>query len=256
MVKKKEFILNISRLLKCQQNRGYTLIEVLATLAMFGFLTALIAPRLFTQGENNEEIDAKDKFQGILQQVRNTAIATTSAMRIKPDPAQPDNKFLVEIAKTRGCNSVTKLSENANNTTDIKVLSSSGFNVGDVITVGGSQANVTGTPDAVTLTLGDPITKSKDAVVQLYDNWSENKRLQGDGVTLEEDRRDKNNIKPLVTFTPNPKGNWVMCVNGRGTVHILDESNQPLDSLTLTFKNVTTNKTESITINKGGALSN
>ncbi|WP_017293274.1 pilus assembly FimT family protein [Geminocystis herdmanii] len=258
MVKKTKILLNISRLLKYQKNKGYTLIEILVTLAVFGILTAIAAPTILQQrGESTAEIDGKDQFQGILQKVRNGAIASTSAMRITPDPDQPNNKFLVEIAQTRGCNSVTKLSEDAVNTADIKVLSSAGFNVGDVITVGGAESDILGTPDAVTLTLGAPISKPKDAVVELADNWSINSRIGGnrDDVTLPEDKRDKNNIKPLATFTADIP-NWTMCVNGRGIVYILDANNTPKNSLTLTFKNVNSKQEETITINQGGAISN
>lgn len=251
MVKKTKLILTISELLKYQKNKGYTLIEILITLAIFGILTAVAAPTILQQrGETTAEIDGRDKFKTILQQVRNGAIASTSAMRITPDPDQPNNRFLVEIAQTRGCASVTKLSEDAVNTADIKVLSSSGFNVGDVITVGGQEANVTGTPDTITLTLGDTITKSKNAVVQLADNWNVNKRLQGDAVTLPQDGKNQS----LATFTADIP-NWTMCVNGRGTLYILDQNNEPQDSLTLTFKNVGNLQEKTITINQGGAIS-
>lgn len=256
MVKKTKLILNISRLLKYQQNKGYTLIEILVTLAIFGILTAIAAPNIVQQrGESSAEIDGRDQFQSILQKVRNGAINYTSAHRIKPDPDQPNNKFLVEIAKTRGCSSVTKLSEDAVDKEYVKVLSSGGFNVGDVISVGGAKANVTGT-DAVALTLGAPVTKPKDTVVELWDNWSINSRIGGnpDDVTLPEDKRDKNNIKALATFTADIP-DWTMCVNGRGTVYILDGSNNPQNSLTLTFKNATTKAEETITINQGGAIS-
>ncbi|BAQ60596.1 hypothetical protein GM3708_1002 [Geminocystis sp. NIES-3708] len=253
MKKKSAIIINLFKSLNINKNDGYNLIEILTALAIFGILSAIAAPTILQQrGESTAEIDGRNQFKNILLQVRNTAVASTSAIRIKPDPDQPENKFLVEIAQTRGCGSVTKLSEDASSTTDIKVLSSAGFNVGDKIAVGGTEADIIGIPDSLTIQLGTAVTKPKDAVVELADNWSENKRLQGDDVTLPQDKR-KDPPKALVTFTP--KENWTMCVNSRGIISILDGNNAPISSLTLTFKNLTTQQQELITINQGGAIS-
>ncbi|MBL1209878.1 prepilin-type N-terminal cleavage/methylation domain-containing protein [Geminocystis sp. GBBB08] len=251
MQKKEEIITNIIKKLN-KDNSGYTLMELLVTLAIFGIITAVAIPYLSLKRESSAEIDGKDQVIGILQQARNTAIGNTSAVRIKPDPAKPTNKFLVEIAKTRGCNSVTKLTQNASSTTDIKVVSSGGFNVGDAIKVGGTAANITGIPDSVTITLGSPISASTGAVVELADNWSLNRRLQGDDVTLPEDK-GYNTPKALATFTADIT-NWSMCINSRGIVYIFNGNNQLQSQLTLTLTNTTNNQTKNITIKQGGAI--
>lgn len=246
---------NLLKSLSVNKNSGYTLIEILTALMMFGILTAAAAPNILSlnkKGSSTAEIDAEKQFRSILQRARNTAIASTSAVRITPDPVKPDHKFLVEIAQTRNCNSVTNLTQDVSSSDEIKVLSTGGFVETDKITVGGSATEILAITDSATMKLTNPVTASTGAVVELADNWSVNRRLSGDDVTLPENK-GTTLPQPLAEFSADIN-NWTICINGRGVVYILNGNNQPQPQLTLTLTNVTNNETKDIVINQGGAI--
>jgi len=255
-MKKKQAIINnlFKQYYRKNQNDGYTLIEILTVLAIFAILTAVAEPNLVRDNSATADIDAQNQVKTILQQVRGRAISNTSAVRLRPDPSQPDNKFLVEIAQSRGCTALTKLTEDTDTTTKIlKVISTKGFSVNDKIKIGSDSDdnNITDTSDD-TITLGDEIgtVQKEKSIIELKDNWSEDRRLQGEDVTLP---LTKDKTSALATFTADLT-DWTLCFNSRGVAYIFDENNNLQPSLELTITNVTNNEEETITINQGGAI--
>ncbi|MGI0480206.1 pilus assembly FimT family protein [Geminocystis sp. CENA526] len=242
---KKELIFKV---FKSRKKTGYTLLELLCLMTIMGIIGVLTAPR-FLFNESKSASDGRNQIKGILQQTRGRAVSTTSAMRIKPSPNSATNKFAVEIANTRGCESLTKLAEDVSITdTDLKVLkvySTRGFVVGDRINVGSEDDNEIIAIDTTnsTITLGTALgsDQKKDATVELSNNWRADGTFQEDDITLPNQ----------ASFTANVS-NWMLCFNSRGIAYIFDNEGNLKPNLTLTISN--NNNEDTITILQGGAI--
>ena len=230
-----------------QKNKGYSLVEVISLLVIAGILIAVVAP-VFDL--NNTTVSSYAQLKGILQQTRGRAISTTSAIRIKPDPSQPDNKFILERSNSRGCEAVTKLSDDAEiGDTDLEVYSTEGFQIGDLISVGTDSTDneilSIPTGGSSIISLGVPINtdQSVDSVVELANNWQADNSLSEKDLTLPEDAQVSANIT-----------DWTVCISSRGIAFIYDSTLSQQNSLVLTISNTTNSDTETLTILKGGAI--
>jgi prepilin-type N-terminal cleavage/methylation domain-containing protein len=229
-------------------NRGYTLVELLSLMAIMGVLAAVAAPQLLNNDAKNTA-DGRSQIKGLLQQTRGRAVSTTSAIRIKPDPSQPDGKLSIEIADTRGCESLTKLSEDAKDVdNDLKVLSTNGFVEGDLIKVGGdTTANEILAIDKMNsvITLGLPLgsDQSKDSKIELAENWKSDPSFLIDDLTLPK----------KVALTTNIS-DWTLCFNSRGIASIYDDQGTTQPELVFTITNTSNSDQETLTVLKGGAI--
>lgn len=254
--KKTQFLSNFIKSLKTSQNYGYTLVEVLTVLVILGIMGALVGPRLFFGDSSSASGDAYNLAKSLVGVTRQRAISQTSAARLSFDPNQSD-KFLIEIANTRGCEALTRLSEDAGSSqTDIKVYSTGGFAEGDFLKVGGDTANneVIGILDATTIRLGQALgsSQNKNGTVELVENWKEDSALN-----LKKNINGKSVYEYLqlpenVTVSSNIT-NWTLCFNSRGIATIYDNSGNSQAKLELTFKDGSSNE-ETLTILKGGAI--
>lgn len=227
-----------------QKSDGYSLVEIISVLVILGILAIAIGPQFDFR---NPTADSYTQLKGILQQTRGRAISTTSAIRIKPDPSQPDNKLILERANSRGCESVTKLSAPAIGT-NLPVYSTSGFQVGDEISVGSSGSyKILGIPGAAAIIqVGAPglgSTQPVDSVVELVNNWQNDNSLSTKDLTLAKDAKISANVS-----------DWTICFNSRGVAFIYDSILSQQNSLVLTLSNTINSNTETLTILKGGAI--
>ncbi|WP_324282809.1 prepilin-type N-terminal cleavage/methylation domain-containing protein [Cyanobacterium aponinum UTEX 3221] len=254
--KKTQFLSNFIKSLKISQNYGYTLVEVLTVLVILGIMGALVGPRLFFGDSSSASGDAYNLAKSLVGVTRQRAISQTSAARLSFDPNQSD-KFLIEIANTRGCEALTRLSEAAvSSQTDIKVYSTTGFQIGDKLKIGSDTTSneITG-KDNTTITLGVALgtSQNKDSTVELVENWKEDSALNlkkniGNGKYIYEYLQLPENVTVTSNIT-----NWTLCFNSRGIATIYDNSGNSQAKLELTFKDGSSNE-ETLTILKGGAI--
>lgn len=236
----------ISQLLKIsKKNRGFTLPEALAAVSVIGVLAIVAGPvKSWTE---NPLANATNQSVAVLNLIRMRAISTTSAYRIQADPFFSGNKYKVEIAKTRGCESSTELRANATSTNrELIVASTEGLVVGDSIVVGSDENNneIIAT-NSSTITLGQPLgtSQKENATIELINNWSKDLNFTEETLTLPEE----------ISVSGNPT-NWTLCFDSRGYANLYDASGVVNNNLTLTLTN-TFNKTKSeITIFRGGSL--
>ena len=236
----------IYKLLKIKKkNRGFTLAETLVTVSVIGVLTLAAGP--IKSWIENPLANARNQSVAVLNLIRMRAISTTSAYRIKPDPLVPGNKYKVEIAKTRGCESSMELRADATSADyELTVASTEGLVVGDSIVVGSDEDNneIIAT-NTSTITLGKPLgtSQKENATIELIHNWLNDINFTKENLTLPEE----------ITISGNPK-NWTLCFDSRGHANLYDASGVVNNNLTLTLTS-TVNKTKSeITIFRGGAI--
>lgn len=234
------------KLLKLEkENRGYTLLETLATVSIIGILAIIAGP--IKSWVENPLANGTNQTVAVLNLIRMRAISTTSAYRIKPDPLVSTHKFKVEIARTRGCESSTKLTTEATSTDqELTVASTEGLVVGDSIIVGNDRDNneIIAT-NSSTITLGESLGTSQEenATVELINNWLNDMNFTEEELTLPEE----------LTINGNPT-DWTLCFDSRGHANLYDASGVVNRNLTLTLTN-TFNETQSkITIFRGGAV--
>lgn len=255
--KKTQFLNKLIKSFKRSQNDGYSLLEILAVLVILGIIAVIAGPRLFFGNESNASEDAYNLAKSLVGITRQRAISKTSAARLSFDPNQGD-KFLIEIANTRGCEALTRLSDDAASSDDeIKVYSTAGFALGDSLKIGGdgSDNQILAILDAQTIKLGKPLGSSqpREAVVELADNWQEDTALNvtknlGNGKLVYEYLQLPENVTVSTNVT-----NWTLCFNSRGIASIYDSSGTSQPKLELTFKDNSNNEA-TLTILKGGAI--
>jgi prepilin-type N-terminal cleavage/methylation domain-containing protein len=222
---------------------GFTLLEMLAVIAIMGVLAALTGPVLFWA--NKPLQNGTNQVVGILRQTRMRAIANTTAYRIRPNN---NTSFIVESSTTRGCGALTQLREAAVSTdTVLRVRSARGFFIDDSLKIGSDETSnrITGT-DTVnqTLTLGSPIgtAQAVDSTVELIDNWRTGDLVTGftrDDLTLPQPRssvfgliqqnpgeqiRMSAQVGSIATNTWTTSTNWNLCFNSVGTANLVNPS--------------------------------
>ena len=233
---------------KCQV-QGYTLPEILVAMTMASVLAAVaIASNPF--GQTSKLNDAAYQLEGILRQTRSRAIATTSAIRIEPDPDNPNNVLKIESSETRGCEAISALSDDVIASDDeIPILSVGGFNIGDRLKIGSDETdNVVIAIDSnqSLLRLGQELgsSQSEGAVVQLLNNWKPDGALLTEDLTFDEPMEITSNIA-------NDK--WRLCFNSRGFARLYDAEGVVNQDLQLTISNTDNNDSQKITVVRGGA---
>ncbi|MEL4898057.1 pilus assembly FimT family protein [Crocosphaera sp. Alani8] len=229
-----------------QQNRGFTLVETLAVLSIIGIFAAIAGP--VKSWAENPLGNATNQTVGVLNLIRMRAISTTSAYRIKPDPTAPGNKYIVQIAQTRGCESSTELTADAASTDqELTVASTEGLVVGDSIAVGTDKNNneIIAT-SALTITLGEELgtTQTENATIELMNNWFNDLNFTKENLTLPEKIAMSGNLS-----------NWALCFDSRGQANLYNGSGVVEDEdLTLTLTNTSDEETSEITVFRGGAI--
>lgn len=256
---KKLFLINFIKSLKISQDYGYTLYEILIVLVIVGIIAVIGGPRIVAVDDGSESKDAYNLARTLVGVTRQRAISRTSAARLSFDPDQP-NKFLIEIADTKGCEALTRLQQDAASTDDeIKVYSSAGFAEQNKLKVGtdASGNEILAILDHITIKLGQPLGTSqpKDSVVELQNNWREDRALNvqrqiGNNKSFYEYLQLPENVTVSANIT-----NWTLCFNARGIANIYDVSGVSQPKLELTFKDTSNNQT-TLTILKGGAIAN
>lgn len=241
----KKSISQLLKLSKKENSRGYTLLETLAAVSIIGILAVVSGP--VKSWVENPLSTGTNQTVGVLNLIRLRAISTTSAYRIKPDPLVPTNKFKVQIARTRGCESSTELTADATSTDqELSVASTEGLVVGDSIVVGSDSDNneiiATGSS---TITLGEALGTSQEenASIELINNWLNDMNLTEEDLTLPEE----------ITISGSPT-DWTLCFDSRGHASLYDASGVVNDNLTLTLTNTSKKTKSEITILRGGAV--
>lgn len=256
MKKKEEVISNIIKKFNINNNHGYSLMEILVVMVMMGIVGAVVAPQISFNNESKAEIEGRNQLKNVFQQARQRAISQTSAIRIMPDPDNPDTQIIVEFAKSKGCASLTKLTEDANGgDTELKVLSTDGFSIADTIKVGSDDTDneITGMDSTnLTFTLGLPLGSSQGAnsSIELANNWESDFSFQKEDLTLPQKKYNSQSLATFISDVPD----WKVCFNSRGVASIYDGNLAPQPSLTLTVTNTTNNLEETLTLLKGGAI--
>ncbi len=235
-----------SKLFKIKKkNRGFTLVETLAVVSILGILAVIAGP--IKSWTENPLGDATNQTVAILNLIRMRAISTTSAYRIKVDPEVSDNKYIVEIAQTRGCESLTELTADAEPTDqELTVASTEGLVVGDSIVIGTDEnENEIIATSASTITLGQPLGtyQTETANIELINNWLNDLNFSKYKLTLPEE----------ITINGDPT-NWTLCFNSRGHTQLYDPLGILSNNLTLTLTNTFTQKSNQVTIFRGGGV--
>lgn len=242
--------------LKNSQEDGYSLIEILAVLVMVGIMAAMVGPTLNMGDSSTSSGDSYNLAKSLVTVTRQRAISKTSAARLSFDSSA--ERFVIEMANTRGCEALTRLSEDADSAaSEIKVYSTGGFGGGDDLKIGGDATDnkILGISDKTTITLGVPLgsSQAKDSVVELNTNWVEDSSLNV--------KKSIGNNKYFYEYLQLPENvtvssnvnNWTLCFSSRGIASIYDTSGAPQPKLELTFKDKS-NHQETLTILKGGAI--
>jgi len=231
-------------------DQGFTLVEVLAALAIIGVLSAVSAPLILWA--NNPIQNATSQTSGILSQARSRAIATTSSIRVAPDPDSPDNTFKVEASNSRSCNPGTTalVGTFPQGTTLVKLSSTKGFSPGDKIKIGqyGGEDDIYSivTTDSMssTLTLGEKLRSAKSGSVEILANWKPDRTFFETDLTFPDD----DDIEMSSNLTDDE---WVVCFDSRGIAHITDDSEVTTADLEITLRREQSNKVGKVVISQG-----
>jgi len=224
-----------------ENTKGFTLAELLVTLAIIGILAAFVGPQLVFA--NNPLEDGTNQVSGIFKQSRARAMVTTSILRVMPVSA---TQLSVQNARARVCAANTQLQSPALSTdTVLKVVSVAGFAVGDQVTVGSSSiSNVIATnPSTNQITLGQPLGSSQpvNTNVNLSIKWANDSSFSNNDLTLPQS----------VYFTPT---NWILCFDSRGLATQYNNSGSIVNQdLNLTLKN-SGGKPSTVQVLQGGAV--
>jgi prepilin-type N-terminal cleavage/methylation domain-containing protein len=230
------------------QFSGYTLIELLVVVAIIGILSAMVS--IGKSWYENPLANSRDRVTGVLKAVRLKAMSTTSTYRVRPDPANPSQKLIVESTKSGSCDASTTLKEEAASTdTSLSVNSVNGFSMGDKIKIGsGSVKDVLSVnPDAQTLQIGTPIDsiQAVNTPVTMVKDWV------NDSVFMPEDLTLKDNI----TIAGSGVTNWSVCVNSQGFITFFDGSNKMEGAnLALVLTDAQRSQGKQVTLYAGGAI--
>ncbi|AFY38579.1 hypothetical protein Lepto7376_2289 [[Leptolyngbya] sp. PCC 7376] len=230
------------------QDQGFTLLELLVALAIIGILSAITTPLVLWA--NKPLQNATYQAAGIFSQGRSRAIATTSSIRIQPDPSDPDHSLIVEASDTRSCDPNTTQLTGAVPTTgnQLTVVSTNGFAAGDRLKVGDDETeNVVLTTDSSTsvLTLGQPLGTSQASgeAVEIISTWTSDKTFFQEDMTLPD----------TVTIASN-LNNWVLCFDSRGIASVSDDTGITTDDLEITLISEQSAKEGKITVFQGGLI--
>lgn len=234
--------------MKNTPDQGFTLLEVLAALAIIGVLSAISAPLILWA--NKPLQNATYQTSGILTQGRSRAIATTSSLRIRPDPASPNTTLKIEASDTRSCDAgVTALTaSHATSSTQINVVSTQGFAAGDQLKIGSDETNnvvLTTDSENSVLTLGESLgsTQADGSSVEIVENWNT------DNSFFDSDRT----LPSEVAMTSNLT-DWVLCFDSRGIATISDASGVTTEDLEIILKSSQSIEEGKILVFQGGMI--
>ena len=230
------------------QFSGYTLAELLVVVAIIGILSAMVS--IGKSWYENPLADSRDRVTGVLKAVRLKAMSTTSTYRVRPDPANPSQKLIVESTKSGSCDASTALrTATTASTQTLEVNSVNGFSMGDKIKIGSGSAKdvLSVNPDAQTLQIGTPIgsIQAVNTPVTMVKTWV------NDGIFMSEDLT----LKDDITMAGSGVTNWSVCVNSQGFITFFDGSNKMNGAnLAVVLTNTKTSEANQVTLYSGGAM--
>ncbi|OKH18738.1 Tfp pilus assembly protein FimT/FimU [[Limnothrix rosea] IAM M-220] len=230
------------------QDQGFTILELLAALAIIGILSAITTPLIMWA--NKPLQNGTYQAAGIFSQGRSRAIATTSALRIQPNPSNPEHSFIVQASDTRSCdpNTTVLTGAIATDSNQLAVVSTQGFAAGDRLKIGDDETeNVVLTTDSnsATLTLGKPIgtAHSSGTTVEIIANW------QNDKTFFQEDMTLPDTVKMIGNLA-----DWELCFDSRGIATVSDTFGIAEDDLEITLISEKSQKEGKIIVFQGGMI--